>query len=178
MIQVRKAGLRDIGPMVQLINRYAADGIMLPRNQFELAEHVRDFTVATDGPELLGCGALHIYTPHSAEVRSLAVDPTRKQSGIGRRIVEQLEKEAHQFELGALFAFTYVAGFFEKLGFKEVDRGELPLKAWKDCLSCPKFNACDEIAVLKRLREYPHDAFNAPIVGMPLTGIIVPRLKP
>ena len=36
---------------------------------------------------------------------------------------------------------------------QQVDRGELPLKAWKDCLRCPKFQACDEIAVLKLLRS-------------------------
>ena len=33
-----------------------------------------------------------------------------------------------------------------------VERGVLPLKAWKDCLRCPKFQACDEIAVLRILR--------------------------
>jgi amino-acid N-acetyltransferase len=54
--------------------------------------------------------------------------------------------------LHAVFAFTYVAGFFAKMGYREIDRGELPLKAWKDCLRCPKFQACDEIAVLKPLR--------------------------
>jgi amino-acid N-acetyltransferase len=66
--------------------------------------------------------------------------------------VETLETEAHAHDLQALFAFTYVSGFFKKLGFEEVDRGELPLKAWKDCLRCPKFQACDEIAMLKRLK--------------------------
>ena len=38
------------------------------------------------------------------------------------------------------------------MGFHQVDRGLLPLKVWKDCLSCPKFECCDEIAVLKALR--------------------------
>jgi amino-acid N-acetyltransferase len=66
-------------------------------------------------------------------------------------LVEALQQEAHDNDLEAIFAFTYVPGFFEKLGFSEVERGELPLKAWKDCLRCPKFQNCDEIAVLKRL---------------------------
>jgi amino-acid N-acetyltransferase len=80
-----------------------------------------------------------------------------KTKGIGRALVETLEAEARAQELHSIFAFTYVAGFFEKLGFEEVERGELPLKAWKDCLRCPKFQACDEIAVLKRLKpEAPH----------------------
>jgi amino-acid N-acetyltransferase len=117
-----------------------------------MSENIRDFSVAYAGSTLLGCGALHFYTPTVAEVRSLAVWPERKQRGIGRVLVEALEAEALENNLEAIFAFTYAPGFFGKLGFAEVERGELPLKAWKDCLRCPKFQNCDEIAVLKRLR--------------------------
>ena len=80
-----------------------------------------------------------------------------------RAAMEALEDEAKEQELYSLFAFTYVPGFFGKLGFEEVDRGELPLKAWKDCLRCPKFQACDEIAVLKRLKP---DPIPAPMVKL------------
>ncbi len=66
-----------------------------------------------------------------------------------------LEGQAREHDLHSLFAFTYVDGFFRKLGYEEVDRGELPLKAWKDCLRCPKFQACDEIAMLKRIKTTP-----------------------
>jgi hypothetical protein len=62
--------------------------------------------------------------------------------------------QARENDLESLFAFTDVPGFFSRLGFLEVDRGELPLKAWKDCLRCPKFQACDEIAMLKRLADH------------------------
>jgi amino-acid N-acetyltransferase len=151
-MELRRAWLTDIPLMLELINDYAAKGIMLPRTEFEMAENIRDFVVAFDNGRLVGCGALHFYTATSGEVRSLAVDPSVKTKGIGRAIVETLEQEARAQDLHSLFAFTYVAGFFAKLGFDEVDRGELPLKAWKDCLRCPKFQACDEIAVLKRLK--------------------------
>lgn len=152
-MEIRRASLTDIPLMIELINDYAAKGIMLPRTEFEMAENIRDFVVAFDNGRLVGCGALHFYTATSGEVRSLAVDPSVKTRGIGRAIVETLEEEARAQDLHSLFAFTYVAGFFAKLGFEEVDRGELPLKAWKDCLRCPKFQACDEIAVLKRLKS-------------------------
>ncbi|HEY3936056.1 MAG TPA: N-acetyltransferase [Bryobacteraceae bacterium] len=151
-VAVRKAAMRDIPGVLAIINSYAAKGIMLPRTEFEMSEHIRDFSVAYDGDLLAGCGALHFYTPTTAEVRSLAVLPEIKQHGIGRAIVEALEQEAHENDLEAIFAFTYVPEFFGKLGFHEIERGELPLKAWKDCLRCPKFQNCDEIAVLKRLR--------------------------
>ena len=126
---------------------------MLPRTEFEMAENIRDFMVACDDGGIVGCGALHFYTPQSGEIRSLAVEPGLKTRGIGRMLVEALETEAREHELISLFAFTYVDGFFRKMGFQEVDRGELPLKAWKDCLRCPKFQACDEIAMLKQLKS-------------------------
>jgi amino-acid N-acetyltransferase len=148
----RKATMRDIPAILQLINGYARQGIMLPRNEFELSEGIRDFTVLYDGERLLGCAALHFYGPTLAEVRSLAVHPESKGAGAGRLLMEALEQEARAFDLDILFAFTYVPGFFQKMGYSEVERGELPLKAWKDCLRCPKFQACDEIAVLKPLK--------------------------
>jgi len=151
-VTVRKAVIRDIRNLLSLINSYAANGIMLPRTEFEMSENIRDFSVAYDGNTLVGCGALHFYTPAVAEVRSLAVLPEAKQHGVGRKIVDSLEQEARENDLESIFAFTYVPGFFARLGFSEVERGELPLKAWKDCLRCPKFQNCDEIAVLKRLR--------------------------
>lgn len=152
---VRKATLRDIPALLQLINGYAAQGIMLPRTEFEISENIRDFTVAYSGPQLLGCGALHFYTPVSGEVRSLAVAPHSKATGVGRLLVETLEIEANHNDLHAIFAFTYVPAFFRKVGFHQVDRGLLPLKVWKDCLTCPKFERCDEIAVIKSLRPDP-----------------------
>lgn len=75
---VRKAGMRDIHPLLVLINSYAAKGIMLPRTEFEMSENIRDFTVVYEETRLIGCGALHFYTPTTAEVRSLAVDPVLK----------------------------------------------------------------------------------------------------
>lgn len=153
MTEIRAARLTDIPALLELINNYAANGIMLPRTEFEMAENIRDFQVAWEDGRLAGCGALHFYTPYSGEVRSLAVDPNLKTRGLGRMLVESLESEARANDLHSLFAFTYVDGFFRKLGFEEIDRGELPLKAWKDCLRCPKFQACDEIAMLKRLKD-------------------------
>jgi amino-acid N-acetyltransferase len=149
---VRKAVMRDIPPILELINGYAAKGVMLPRTEFETSEAIRDFTVVMRDGRLLGCGALHFYSPTVAEIRSLAVHEHAKTHGVGRKLVEALCVEAEMYELDAVFAFTYVVEFFNKVAFQVVERGMLPLKAWKDCLRCPKFQACDEIAVLRILR--------------------------
>jgi len=150
---LRKPTMEDIGPLLRLINSFAAKGIMLPRTEFEMAENIRDFQVVADGERLIGCGALHFYTSKSAEIRSLAVDTAYQKHGIGALLMNGLEADAREFGIYGLFAFTYVPAFFRKMGYREVERGELPLKAWKDCLRCPKFQACDEIAMLKALRE-------------------------
>jgi amino-acid N-acetyltransferase len=183
-ISVRKAGMNDIHPILDLINSYAAKGIMLPRTEFELSENIRDFSVAYAGERLVGCGALHFYSPVMGEVRSLAVSPEERTQGIGQLIVEALVREAQAHSLGALFAFTYVPGFFGKMGFHEVERGELPLKAWKDCLRCPKFNSCDEIAVVRILSQERwslHHAAQQPPSGLEFAEpmlVQLPTIKP
>ncbi len=143
--------MADIAAMLVLINSHAQRGIMLPRTEFEMAENIRDFSVIHTGGELAGCGAVHFYTPRAAEIRSLALDPQYQGSGGGKFLMQALEAEAQAFGVQDVFAFTYIPDFFRKMGFIEINRGELPLKAWKDCLRCPKFQCCDEIAVIKHL---------------------------
>jgi len=143
--------MADIPAILTLINGFAARGIMLPRTEFELAENLRDFSVIQTDSEVSGCAALHFYTPRAAEVRSLAIHPDLQGRGAGRILVQALEAEAQAFGVEDVFDFTYVPDFFLKLGFTTLERGELPLKAWKDCLRCPKFQCCDEVAVIKRV---------------------------
>jgi amino-acid N-acetyltransferase len=175
-VAVRKAAMRDIPALLDLIDGYAAQGVMLPRTEFELSENIRDFCVAVSGEQLVGCGALHFYSPLTAEVRSLAVDPRVKSNGIGRLIVRFLINEAMEYSIAGVFAFTYVAEFFSRLGFHEVERGVLPLKVWKDCLRCPKFQGCDEIAVLRILNK---DRWNSVTMPQIDTSLLVqlPTIK-
>lgn len=183
-VHIRKAAMRDIGPLLALINGHAAKGIMLPRTEFEMSENMRDFSVAYSGDELVGCGALHFYSPTAGEIRSLAVADDAKTQGIGRLVVEALIREARDFALAAVFAFTYVPGFFGKAGFSEVERGELPLKAWKDCLRCPKFQCCDEIAMLRVLdaaryhKTRPETRANIPLIVEGDGLVLLPTVKP
>lgn len=162
--------MRDVSGLLRLINGYAAQGIMLPRTEFEISENIRDFSVIHDGEHLAGCGALHFYTPSAGEIRSLAVGPEFQKRQAGRLLVEALEAEAKAFSLQSVFAFTYIPAFFQRLGFTEIERGELPLKAWKDCLRCPKFQCCDEIAVIKHLATPEMRVVNTHIRGLASLG--------
>ena len=159
-VLIRSALLSDVAPLLGLVNGYASQGIMLPRTELELAESIRDFTIASADGALVGCGALHFYGTRTAEVRSLAVHPDWKQHGVGKRLMGAIEADAVAHGIQSLFAFTYVPTFFLKLDFVEVDRRLLPSKVWKDCLRCPKLQCCDEIAMQKLL--IPADAVTPP----------------
>jgi len=167
--------MRDIPAVLSLINGFAHRGIMLPRTEFELSESIRDFTVVLYGARIVGCAALHFYGPAIAEVRSLAVDESAHCTGAGRALMEALEREAREFGLDGVFAFSYAAGFFTKMGYAEVAREELPLKAWKDCLRCPKFQACDETAVVKILKPGAKLSYSAPLEATLIPLPTLPR---
>jgi amino-acid N-acetyltransferase len=126
-------------------------GNLLPRSRQEITDNIDLFRVAEANGGVIGCGALEIFTPDLAEIRSLVVDQSRKGTGIGRRLVECLVDDARDRGHKRLMALTYVPGFFHRLGFETVSRDSLPEKVWGICVRCYKFNHCDEIAVLKFL---------------------------
>lgn len=150
-MRIRKAELRDVPAIFELMNHYVAERILLPRPLTDLYEDVREFTVAEEDGKLLGCGALKFYNQELAEVRSLCVDATLKVKGIGRSITEALVDEAGRCGLKTVFALTSVPSFFEKLGFQQAPKERFPVKVYEDCLACPKHSCCDEIAVTYEL---------------------------
>lgn len=147
----RKPKFFDVIPMQTLINANAEQGLMLPRSRNAIYETLRDFTVAEQDGKIIGVGALHIIWDEMAEVRALAVDPDAKKQGIGRKIVNLLIDEAKTLGVKQVFALTYQPDFFRKCGFTEVPKDDLPHKVWKECINCPKFPNCDEIAMILNL---------------------------
>ena len=86
-----------------------------------------------------------------AEIKSLAVAPERRSTGTGLVLAEAAISDARKLGIRRLFVLTYEKDFFEKLGFKTIDRQTLPEKIWRECIACPKVDACDEIAMLLEL---------------------------
>src|SRR5215470_13884750 len=74
-MHTREALLRDAQQIHDLIASYSGDGTLLPRTLPEINENIRDFVVVEDHGRIIGCGALHLYGPHLAEIRSIAVYP-------------------------------------------------------------------------------------------------------
>ncbi len=146
---IRKAKLRDIPVIHSILTNFGEKGLLLPRSLSDLYDHLRDYAVYTveEGGVVATC-ALHISWDNLAEIRSLAVKEGFQQRGIGASLVEFALKEAVCLDIHKVFTLTYQPAFFKRLGFKEVDKKVLPHKVWADCLKCPKFPDCDEIAMI------------------------------
>jgi amino-acid N-acetyltransferase len=147
----RKPKFSDVIAMQDLINVNADQGLMLPRSRNAIYETLRDFTVAEKEGKIIGVGALHIIWDEMAEVRALAIAPDAKKQGIGRKLVGLLIDEAKGLGVKQVFALTYQPDFFTKCGFTEVSKDNLPHKVWKECINCPKFPNCDEVALIMNL---------------------------
>lgn len=151
---IRKARLSDVNEMFRIINYYADKQRMLPKTQLQLYENLRDYSIAVDPSmhgRLRGCGALHIYWENLAEIRALAVASDVAHTGVGTALVEQLLCEARELGIEQVFVFTYEPHFFARFGFMQVEHRAMPLKVYNECFHCPKFNKCDELAMVLNL---------------------------
>ncbi|HON55636.1 MAG TPA: N-acetyltransferase [bacterium] len=147
-LKIRKAVINDIEQIQNLIATFAKNNEMLPRSLNDLIEGIREFVVIeNEKKEIIACGALHITWLDIAEVRSLATRQDYQHHGLGKKIISYLIKEAKKIGIKKIFALTYKPGFFEKCGFKIINKDALPKKVWTECIKCPKFPNCDEIAV-------------------------------
>ena len=148
---IRKATVNDVKKIQKLVNYYAKRERMLPRSLNELYENLRDFFVYSEGNNVHGCCALHIDWEDLAEIKSLAVSGSKSGKGIGTKLLAQCLKDARQLKVRRVFALTYIPEFFEKFGFRIVDKKELPHKIWSECIRCMYFPNCKEIAMVKEL---------------------------
>lgn len=149
--QVARATVHDVEAIHRLVNFWAGRGDMLPRTLGETYENVRDFFVVREDGVAVACGALHITWADLAELKSLAVAEDRQSAGYGSLIVRACIEEGRALGLDRIFALTYRPGYFERLGFQQVDVMTLPRKVWNECYRCPKFPGCNEIAMTLEL---------------------------
>lgn len=156
-VRVHKARLQDARDIFDLVNSLSGDGTLLRRSYAEICENIRDFTVAeipdtndpTAEPEFLGCGALHLYGPHLAEVRSIVLHPHARGKGAGAALLQALLAESEEHGVATTCLFTRLPTFFERFGFRVAERNAMPDKIYKDCQACPRLYACDEVAMVK-----------------------------
>jgi len=148
---LEKAGLRDAVQIHKLINVGTSGGFLLPRPLAELYESIRDFFVVRDEGKVVAAAALKIIWEDLAEIRSLVVMDGYRGKGLGRALVNACFDEARTLGVKRVFVLSDSPSYFINMGFSAVDKKVLPQKVWFDCVKCPKFPDCDEVALIKEV---------------------------
>jgi N-acetylglutamate synthase-like GNAT family acetyltransferase len=148
-VLVRPACDRDVEMIHRLVSEHLNEGHLLPRSRDEIASRVGRFIVAVDDHgHIVGCADLAPLSRRVAEVRSLVVYDGARSCGIGRQLVEELEKRALLSGFETLTAFTHTPGYFVQLGFSIVPHTWIPEKIETDCRTCAHFRHCGQYAVM------------------------------
>ena len=129
-MRTRKAILPDAQAIHDLIRAYSGDGTLLPRSLAEICENVRDFVVLEHEDRIIGCGALHLYGTHLAEIRSITVGSEAQGHGGGTRLMKALMAEARRHRVDCICLFTRTPEFFARQGFALARREDLPDKIY------------------------------------------------
>jgi len=152
LISLRKAKLSDIPAMQAMVIKEVQDGVILKRENDEVATNIRSYILAFKDEELVGYGALHIHSATLSEIRSLIVKEGARGLGVGKKIVQYCMQEAKELEVKEILVLTYIAEFFKKLGFKEIEKESIPEhKIWLDCVKCIHFPVCNEISLIYKI---------------------------
>ena len=151
-MEIIKPTLNNIIDIQTVLKPYVDEGIILNRDEDEIASNIRSYILAFDKSVPIGVGALHIYSPFLGEIRSLAVKKEYQNKNVGKKLVENLLNEAKKLGLKEVLVLTYKKEFFEKLGFIEIEKEAIPeKKIWADCIKCKFFPNCNETALIMRL---------------------------
>ena len=153
MISLSKAKLTDIPAMREMVASEIKEGIILDRSEDEVATNIRSYVLAKEDEKLVGYTALHIHSPRLAEIRSLIVDEAYRGQKIGQKLVKFALQEAREIGVAEdVLVLTYSPGFFEKLGFVEINKEVIPEhKIWADCIKCIHFPICNEVAMVYKV---------------------------
>ena len=147
---LRPATLADVAAMEALMAPFVATGDLLPRSNYDLCRHIKEYVVALAPPPdggIVGTGSLKVYSTGLAEIAGLAVRDDQQGRGVGKALVEALLVDARALGLNEVFGLTRKPLFFMRLGFRVAEKEQFPLKVWADCARCPRQHACDEVAV-------------------------------
>ena len=150
-MQVDRARVTDANSMHRLISHFADKGEMLPRALSEIYDGIRDYFVVRKEGRVIACAALQVTWADLAEIRSLAVDEQEQNQRIGSLLIQACLKDAKELGIPRVFCLVRKPAFFEKHGFRLIDKKELPQKVWAECYRCPKFPDCDEVALICHL---------------------------
>lgn len=144
---IRDAKTSDAVAINSLIASHAELDIMLFRSVADIYEYLQTFKVADVDGVTAGCCALQVVWSELGEIKSLAVEKAYFSQGLGSELVQACLEKGCQLGVKEIFTLTLEPVFFEKLGFRRIEKESLPMKVWSDCARCSKQDNCDEIAM-------------------------------
>ena len=148
-IKFYKPNVTDIPAMQELVKAEVENGNILLRTEDEMANTIRSYIIVQVDGQIAGFTALHIHSARLAEVRSLVVSKQYRGFELGNKLVDECIKEAKVYKLEQVLSLTYAKSFFEKSGFRVIEKEAIPEhKIWADCIRCKHFPICDEIAMV------------------------------
>jgi amino-acid N-acetyltransferase len=165
-ISLRSATPAEAAALHELISSHAVEGHLLPRSLDELTLRAPRFVVAVRRRRIIGCAELAPLSSAVAEVRSLVVHRDARALGIGRRIVDELQRRARLEGYDRLCAFAHEPGYFVRMGFSIVPHVWVPEKIAHDCTSCALFRRCGQHAVVLTLNDRRQAAPRASVVPL------------
>ena len=161
MVCVEPARLSDADAIHALIDVWAQQGEMLERPLGEIHEAIRDFKVAREGGEVVGCGSLHIMGSDLAEIRSLAVREDQHGKGVGGAIVDACVSEGRAMGIGAGVRAHLPPDVLRAAGVRARERDGLSPEGLERVRGAARSSRiCREIAVVRDLRT---EAVDVPV---------------
>lgn len=140
-IKIRAAAESDLDDVLSLL-------IDLDLNVEGVHENIGNFVVAMNGAEVVGCGGAEAFQ-FVALIRSIAVHPSHRKQGLGRRIVREMLDRLSSRGLREFYVVTPDAeAWFRKRGFKRCERDEVH----PQILASTEFSHTPEDAVVMRLQ--------------------------
>jgi amino-acid N-acetyltransferase len=147
-----RAGTAADAPAIHaLIESHVVEGHLLPRSLDELTIRAPRFVVATLDDAVVACAELAPLSGDVAEVRSLVVDRSVRNGGVGGRLLAELRRLAVVAGFQRLCAFTHDPSYFARRGFSIVPHAWVPEKIARDCVSCALFRNCGQHAMMLSL---------------------------
>lgn len=133
-IVIRPARTRDVKGIRNLIDYYAEERRLLSKATVTLYEDVQEFLVAIKDDQVVACGALHIMWEDLAEIRTLAVSPDLRHSGVGGILLELLIDRARALGIDRIFCLTFETDFFARHGFEAIDGAPVDTSVYEQLL--------------------------------------------
>src|SRR2546428_4721976 len=127
---VRPALLADVPALEALQAPYVATGDLLPRSNYDLCRHIKEWVVVAEPGDgsIVGCGALKIYSAELAEVAGLAVRRDRPGGGLGRALFEALLAQGRDHRLAQGFPPPRKPDLFLRFGLAPAEKEQVPVK--------------------------------------------------